>query len=389
MNTMNFSNSTTVTTKNSTTMNTESLSKRERRLWNKIRPNSGVVFMLSNPGMSKSSTARSIADKLGMRYIDLRLSTMDETDLGVFPRVKEIGNVSVVTGCVPEWAFQCSDGQPTLIHFEELNRAPQNVRNAALGVLLERQIGQFKLPDSVFMVSSGNHVSNHDSDVQELGTALLNRMVFTNFTLTIQEWRKEFAESHGVDSIILDYLSENPNDFIASSTTLEKIAGTNSQYPSPRSWTFLSDYLTGLDKQDRQEALFSIEDIGSYVGDECATRFVSFAKIKKDYTIEDVLDGDKKFFKALKDNKIDATNLAQLCNDYIMKYGIDKFVGTDKQLLNLQEFMRGLSEEQLSGFTATFISKDSIDMDISISKLLSPFKEFMMAALLGQPIKKS
>jgi len=138
-----------VTAKNDS-FNTALLSKRERRLWNIIKNNSGVLMAYGIPGISKSATFRSIAEKLGLNYIDLRTSTMDETDLGAFPTVSEYEGIKVVDGTVPKWAIKANEA-PTLIHFEELNRCSEQVRSAALGILLERIIGsEFKFNSNVF-----------------------------------------------------------------------------------------------------------------------------------------------------------------------------------------------------------------------------------------------
>jgi hypothetical protein len=134
------------------------LTARERKYFMTMWPKSGVLYITSKPGIAKSAIARTIADKMGFRYMDLRLSMADETDFK-FPFLKDANydgkDIKVSGYAVPEWAFE-SNTQPTIIHFEELNRAPQFVRNAALQILLERQIGDFKFNGTVLMMASGN-----------------------------------------------------------------------------------------------------------------------------------------------------------------------------------------------------------------------------------------
>ena len=43
----------------------------------------GVLNITSKPGIAKSAIGRSIADKMGFRYMDIRLSMVDETDVGL------------------------------------------------------------------------------------------------------------------------------------------------------------------------------------------------------------------------------------------------------------------------------------------------------------------
>ena len=125
---------------------------------------SGVLFLTAEPGVAKSAIMRTIAKKLGFQYFDVRLSMVDEIDVGLFPYRKEMEIdlesddkemvkkiISVMSYAIPEWAWE-SNQKPTIIHFEELNRAPLAVRNAALQILLERSIGtSFKFNNNVFM----------------------------------------------------------------------------------------------------------------------------------------------------------------------------------------------------------------------------------------------
>ncbi len=50
---------------------------------------SGVLYIQSAPGYAKSAIMRSIANKMGFQYFDIRLSMVDETDVGLFPTVDE------------------------------------------------------------------------------------------------------------------------------------------------------------------------------------------------------------------------------------------------------------------------------------------------------------
>ena len=63
----------------------QTLTAKEQNYFLKMAPQSGVLFITSKPGLAKSSIARSIANKMGMQYMDIRLSMVDETDVGLFP----------------------------------------------------------------------------------------------------------------------------------------------------------------------------------------------------------------------------------------------------------------------------------------------------------------
>jgi MoxR-like ATPase len=115
------------------------LTPKERKYFAIMWAKYGVLNITSKPGVAKSAIGRSIADKMNFRYIDIRLSMVDETDVGLYPTVSEVETDGKMVKCldfvVPRWAIEANK-QPTIIHFEELNRASQQVRNAALQMLL-------------------------------------------------------------------------------------------------------------------------------------------------------------------------------------------------------------------------------------------------------------
>ncbi len=142
---------------------------------------------------------------------------VDETDVGLFPVVDTITiedfekvdgfgagmisevdpsqkkNVQIKTlkHVVPEWAIK-ANMKPSIIHFEELNRSTLQVRNAALQLLLEREIGAFfKFNKNVFMLSSGNLGEEDGTDVEEFDQALNNRLIHYTHDMPFPEWKKE------------------------------------------------------------------------------------------------------------------------------------------------------------------------------------------------------
>ena len=167
-----------------------SLTQREKSYFSIMWAKSGVLYITAKPGVAKSAIARSIATKMGFRYMDLRLSMVDETDVGLYPSVSDVDGVKCLDFVVPRWAIEANK-QPTITHFEELNRASQQVRNAALQLLLERQIGiNFKFNDNVLMMSSGNLGDEDGADVEEFDSALNNRLITTLIHLLLMSGLK-------------------------------------------------------------------------------------------------------------------------------------------------------------------------------------------------------
>lgn len=226
------------------------LSKREKKYWKIIRTNSGVLNLVGKPGLSKTSTLRSIANRLNLMYVDMRLTTKDETDLGCYPRIKEIDGFEVINYAIPDWAWEANKSKNidspelnkkyngALIVFEELNRANITMRNAALQILLEKEIGtKFKFKDHVYMAATGNLGADDDTDVEEFDSALKSRLIRVQHDLNMVEWMDEFANEN-VHKDILYFLKHNPSFYYPDFKNEDTYTITN-----PRTLTFLSDYI--------------------------------------------------------------------------------------------------------------------------------------------------
>ena len=221
--------------------------------------NNAVPMLMGKPGIGKTAIVRQIAAEKGWKLIDLRLSTMDETNMGEFPYLKEGAGYKSVDFAIPNWANQ-SNQQPTLIFFDELNRAPQNIIAAALKILREREIGtEFKFNSEVYMIAAGNLGADDGTTVEELDTAMTGRIARIDYDLPFVTWKSNFA-------------NVNINPYITSfiETNLEwyyKFSEEGKSYPSPRSWENLSLFI-GKENTNLQTIREDVIEVGeSYIGD--------------------------------------------------------------------------------------------------------------------------
>lgn len=347
------------------------LTKRERLYFKVMWSKSGVLYITAKPGVAKSAIARSIAHKMGFRYMDLRLSMVDETDVGLYPNVSDIedssGNrIKCLDFVVPRWAIE-SNKQPTIIHFEELNRAQQAVRNAALQILLERQIGiDFKFNDDVLMISSGNLGDEDNTDVEEFDAALNNRLVHYKHVLELEEWIEGFAKEN-VHSMIVSYLKSYPEN-------LYKAPDNTAAYPSPRSWTFLSDFIIsnyGMESSAREFLPDLKEVAASYVGNS-ALKLIQYCEDMLRINIEDVMNDYDKVKKDLeKCNRDKKSELIQALKEK------DIMNLSEKQLVNITKFLKSVGEDELTGYLL-FVLDNNIDVaEPRIKKFMVEFKDVL------------
>ena len=347
-----------------------SLTPRERKYFMTMWPKSGVLFLTSKPGVAKSAIARSIADKMGFDYQDVRLSMADETDFK-FPFLKDVeykGDIYKVSGsAIPDWAFQ-ANSRPTIIHFEELNRAPQFVRNAALQILLERQIGQFQFNDTVLMMASGNLGDEDGTDVEEFDNALNNRLIHFSHTLGSDEWIENFGKEN-CHSVIVSYIRAYPEKLYQNPTENTKA------YATPRSWRFLSDFITknfGMDASPREFLPYLQEVAHGYIGNG-AQRFLQYCQEMVNITIQDILDRYDKVEKELdKYNRDKNSELIQSLKEFNIKNL------SEKQLDNVTKFLKRVGDDELTAYLLHVLDHVPDVSDPKIKKFMQSFKDVLI-----------
>jgi len=367
------------------------LTKKQKLYFQIMMPKAGVLYIQSKPGIAKSATARAIATKMGMQYMDIRLSMVDETDVGLYPSVGEMSMqidgeeamVKVLSHVVPEWAVK-ANSMPTVIHFEELNRASLHVRNAALQLLLEREIGiNFKFNETVLMLSSGNLGEEDGTDVEEFDNALNNRLIPFLHSLSFDEWVEDFAK-FTINPTILAFLKANPEKLYVNPTE------NCISYATPRSWHFLSEYIFtnfgsyevdddgkqvidehGNPKKNWgpvQKWIESVSQVGrSYLGDTI-TKFIRYCQENINVSIWDILDR----FKELKP-EIDNFNRDRKSELLVNLKDLDVEKLSAKQVDNAGKFLKMIDADERTGYLLHMLDNKDVSTG-QTKRLLLNFK---------------
>lgn len=356
------------------------LTKKEKQYFRSMWPKSGVLYITSKPGIAKSAIVRTIAEKLGYAYKDLRLAMVDETDVGLFPSIGEIETGidykgdKIFTKCldhvVPKWAIDANK-RPTIIHFEELNRASAQVRNAALQLLLERAIGtEFHFNDNVLMIASGNLGDEDGTDVEEFDAALNGRLIHMKHTLSHKEWIEGYANEY-VHPIIISYINAYP-EYMYKETTED---GPKS-YASPRTWTFLSDYIVanyGIESSPKEFIQDMMVIASSYVG-VSAKKFITYCEDMMNLNIEDIINR----YDEIKDDlsKYNRDKKSELIQS-LKKKDIEGM--TDFQRENVTKFLHILGEDELVDYLLGLLDVPNKNLTTAHTKtFLKQFKDVLL-----------
>ena len=346
------------------------LTPTERKYFAVMWAKYGVLNITSKPGVAKSALGKSIAKKMGFRYMDIRLSMVDETDVGLYPSVTEVEVDGKMIKCldfvVPRWAIEANK-QPTIIHFEELNRASQQVRNAALQILLERQIGtEFEFNENVLMMSSGNLGDEDGTDVEEFDAALNNRLVHLNHVLTPTQWLNDFAGDN-CHSLIASFIKAHPEQ-------MYKASENSKGYATPRSWTMMSEFIVcnfGPNSSPREFLTLLKEVASGYVGNS-AVKFVQYCEDMLNISILDVLNNYDRVKKDLERyNRDKNSELIQSLKEMdVMKLSVE-------QLQNLAKFLDNVGDDEKTAYLLYILDNIADITNPKIKKFLLHFESLL------------
>ena len=196
------------------------------------------VFLWGPPGIGKSEVVQSITDELGGYMIDMRLAQMDPTDIRGIPYYnKNLNRMSWSPAeDLPDEEF--ASKYPIVVLFlDEMNSAATAVQAAAYQLILNRRQGKYRLPDNVVMVAAGNRESDKGVTYR-MPTPLRNRFLHLEMRADFTAWHA-WAVDRGIHPDVVGYLSFAKQDLF----DFDSKSASNA-FPTPRSWTFVSEILS-------------------------------------------------------------------------------------------------------------------------------------------------
>lgn len=236
-----------------------------------------VPFLHSSPALGKSSIAKQVAQKYSLKVIDLRLTECDASDIQGLPYFKDNKSTFLPFDTFPLESTTIPTGfNGWLLLLDEFNSAPLSVQAAAYKLVLDRQVGQHKLHDNVYMVACGN-LETDNAIVNTMSSALISRFAHFYISLNHAEWIEWATQAH-IDYRIVSYLGFKPQSLYTFKPDVTE------PYASPRTWEMLSKVINN-EPIDGLKPL-----IAGLVGDYVASEFISYVNLYQDLpTFADVL----------------------------------------------------------------------------------------------------
>lgn len=220
------------------------------------------VFLWGAPGVGKSAIVRQTAQAHGLQLRDVRAVLLDPVDLRGIPHLNGDGRTH---WAVPE--FLPRDGAGVLF-LDELNAAPPMVQAACYQLVLDRCIGEYRLPDGWMCVGAGNRAKDR-AVVHEMPTALRNRFVHLEIEADSGDW-SQWAIASRINPVIVAFLRWRPE-------LLHRFDPNERAFPSPRSWEFAAKILA-----TNPPAHVELDLLKGTVGEGAAVELSAFLRIYRE-----------------------------------------------------------------------------------------------------------
>lgn len=244
------------------------------------------LFIWGGAGVGKSSIIKSVADDLGIDFIDFRLSQREPVDMRGLP-VPNKENHTV------EWYvtsdFPVDKNSKGIILFDELPTADVSLQVAAFEIILDRRLGKlYSLPNGWYVIAAGNRTTDK-AGAKTILSPLANRFLHLEVNPNTEDWTK-WGQRHDIHPAVIGFITFR-NEF------LFHMEGENLErgWPSPRSWERVSHILKlyehlGTDNTILRKLVYGL------IGNRAGVEFMEFYRMNTqfDNVLDYMLDPNKK-----------------------------------------------------------------------------------------------
>lgn len=218
------------------------------------------VYIWGPPGVGKSDIVREAAVEHSLPVYDLRANLLDPTDLRGIP-IAQDGQARWLPP-----VFLPKHG-PGILFLDELNVAPPLVQGSMYQLVLDRRVGEYELPDDVFIIAAGNR-SGDRTPVHPMSSALASRFRHIDYEVDLDDWF-EWAWKHNILPEVTAFLKFRPNLLHHFEPKKDDRA-----FPCPRTWEFTSRLL----KQHLPPDI-EAETVAGTVGAGAGAEFTAFKRV--------------------------------------------------------------------------------------------------------------
>jgi MoxR-like ATPase len=248
-------------------------------LLEQLTDNGDTVMLWGPPGIGKSAIVFQLGERKRRKVIDFRANLREPVDMRGIP-VPDL-KTGVTRWLVPDELPQVErDGATGYLFLDEINTASPQMMAVLMGLVLDRRVGEYALPDGWQIIAAGNRVSDRAA-AQRMPTALRNRFAHIFITPDVDAWCL-WANANGVAPEMVA--------FVRLRRELLHIMpkGDENAFPTPRSLTKAAKYINAPKK-------IRMRLFASHVGDAVAGELDGFIELYHSLgSLDDIIaDPDK------------------------------------------------------------------------------------------------
>ncbi len=247
------------------------------------------VMFRGRHGIGKSELVYQLAEKLGMKVVERRISQMQDGDLVGMPdpdvQVTDVGT-KVATFNSFRWLAECCD-HPRIIFFDEADRGEQQVRQGIMELTDSRKLfGKTLHPNTIIIAAVNGGKYGSEYQVGEMDPAEVDRWAIYDVEPTVQDWL-DWARGK-VNPLMWAFINHN-HDHLEHRDSFEP----GEVYPSRRSIVRLDSVLerAGLYVSPKQNLDLIMNIAIGFIGLSAAAAFREFAlNYEQLLTAEDIVN---------------------------------------------------------------------------------------------------
>jgi MoxR-like ATPase len=188
------------------------------------------LLLLSPPGVGKSDAVAAAAAEASLECRSLLGTQIAPEDVSGIPRI--VGERSVF--CPPRVLLP-ENPKPFCLFLDELPACGPDVQKAFYSLLLERRLGEHRLPAGTWVVAAGNRAEDR-ALVRTVSSALVNRVTILQIRVDVNEWLA-WAAAAGVRDEVRAFVTFQP------AALRRDVPAQPVPFSTPRSWAALSEAL--------------------------------------------------------------------------------------------------------------------------------------------------
>lgn len=222
------------------------------------------VMLWGAYGIGKSDLVKQVAKHLGINIRTFIGSIKQPVDLAGLP-VPDLKTQTTVWLRPDDLPRVDRDGERGILFLDEINTSAPSMQAAMFQLVLERKVGEHRLPDGWVVIAAGNRVTDRAA-AQRMPTALRNR--FAHFTLepTVEGWEK-WAKRENIDPFYIAFIKFRKELLFVAPKSDEE-----NSFPTPRSHAAASQFID-LPKELRQPL------VAANIGEGAAAELEGFLRI--------------------------------------------------------------------------------------------------------------